>query len=915
MKKIKLRIAIPWLLPIVLFMFSCERDDIQVSNEVDENVVEEIHSEAMVEGLVRIKLERTTSQSMSVSLKSGKVKTDISNMDTLFNSIGVRTFKRTFPYAGKFEARTVESGLDLWYDVIYDTTQVKLASVLSRFSNLNEVVKTEGVPHVKSTGSRFRSIQKVVERAAALKATTTTYPFNDNFLSLQWHYYNDGSLDDGIEGCDINLFDAWKIQTGSPEVIVSVVDGGIEFDHEDLEANMWVNSNESQNGMDDDSNGYADDVYGYNFVSRTGSIAAHSHGTHVAGTIGAVNNNKIGVCGIAGGDGITQGVRLMSCQVFEEDADGNDVSAQSFAEAIKYGADNGAIISQNSWGYDGATSIPTHMQEAIDYFIKYAGLDEHGNQVGPMKGGVVIFAAGNDGLETGLPASYEPVVAVAAVAPDFKATYYTNYGNWVDISAPGGTYDDNGKYADAGYMIASTSINDEYVWNMGTSMACPHVSGVAALIASEFGGDGFTPSDLKDRLFQGTVDIDSYNPDYEGKLGIGIVNAAAALADLNAPAPAIVSDLYVESYQNTIDCRWSVTGNTDLLKATNYTFYYSNSSFSMDDVLSERSDIQNDLSYSPHKEIGQSITHTIEGLDFSTTYYVGVVASDLVGISSGLSNVVTVLTDDNNPPKIIAEQESELTLKAHETKQLVFNIQDPEAHEVSWSLNDPSGYAISSGSSYVARIYINGLTTPAGTYSASITAQDEWGASSTYNFTYTVEENHAPVVTIPMEDTYIGDPDKEYTFNLTEYFNDEDGETLSYSISYNESMMSASVNSGQLTIKPTSYGLSTFTVTASDALEESASFTFQIMIRDDSSDVDVFPNPVVDKLNIRMGNSVEGSISVEIFNSDGVLRDTKDTDISTFSPAQLDLSNLSAGSYNLKIHYKSQTFERNIVKL
>nr|WP_321411757.1 S8 family serine peptidase [uncultured Carboxylicivirga sp.] len=804
MKCKKIKIALYGLIASFMFLYSCERDEVNLNeNETNE---QQVDASVMVQGIVRIKLQRTTSKSMNVSLKSGKVKTDISNMDTLFNSIGVTSFKRTFPYAGKFEARTVASGLDLWYDVKYDTTQVRLASVLNRFTNLTEVSISEGVPTVKSTGYKFKSLEKVVEKAAVLKSSSATYPFDDYFLGLQWHYDNDGSLDDAIAGCDINLFAAWKIQTGTADVIVAVVDGGIDVTHEDLADNIWINENESENDLDDDGNGYADDIHGYNFVSNTGTIAAHEHGTHVAGTIGAVNNNGIGVCGIAGGDGTTPGVRLMSCQVFESDENGDDISADNFAAAIKYGADNGAIISQNSWGYDGITTIPTHMKDAIDYFIEYAGVDENGIQVGPMKGGVVIFAAGNEASTIGIPASYEPVVSVAAIAPDYKAAYYTNYGSWVDISAPGGTYDDNGRYQEANYMIASTYPDNSYVWSMGTSMACPHVSGVAALIASEYGGEGFTPTNLKKRLLKGAVDLDSYNPDYVGQLGAGIINAAAALKSETPP-------------------------------------------------------------------------------------------------------------ENNQAPVISSESGSVFTQKAHETKQFKFTIDDPEGHDVSWNLSDESGYAVASGNDTEALITIVGLTTPAGTYSATITALDEWGGSSTFDFTYTVQENHAPVVIKQFGNTYLGDPGDRYTYYLTEFFTDEDGETLSYSLSYDESMMSASVSYGALTIEPDSYGLSTFTINASDALGETVSLSFQLMIRDDSNEIDLYPTPVVDKLNIRMGESVDGNVNVEIYNSNGVLKDIKSAAISTFSPAQIDMSSLISGTYTLKIKYDTQTFKRNIVKL
>lgn len=112
---------------------------------------------------------------------------------------------------------------------------------------------------------------------------------------------------------------------------MAIIDGGIDVGHEDLKDNIWVNESEisGNSSIDDDENGYKDDIYGYNFVSDKGAITAEDHGTHVAGTIGAMNGNGIGVCGIAGGDANTPGVRLMSCQVFETDASGNEASEYS----------------------------------------------------------------------------------------------------------------------------------------------------------------------------------------------------------------------------------------------------------------------------------------------------------------------------------------------------------------------------------------------------------------------------------------------------------------------------------------------------------------------------------------------------------------------------------------------------------
>lgn len=147
------------------------------------------------------------------------------------------------------------------------------------------------------------------------------------------------------------------------------------------------------------ANGYKDDVYGWNFVDNSATIVPHSHGTHVAGTVAAVNNNGKGVCGVAGGSGPWGWGTFVSCQIFKPNPSNpeKDLGSSLLPAAIKYGADNGAVISQNSWGFQypdrNHTSMDGATRAAIDYFINYAGIDENGNQVGPMKGGIVIFAA------------------------------------------------------------------------------------------------------------------------------------------------------------------------------------------------------------------------------------------------------------------------------------------------------------------------------------------------------------------------------------------------------------------------------------------------------------------------------------------------------------------------------------------
>ena len=387
-----------------------------------------------------------------------------------------------------------------------------------------------------------------VTRSASDELRDIPFPFNESERAqlLQWHYNNTGNIYSQSTklGADANVYAAWKLATGNPDVIVAVVDQGVKYDHEDLAANMWVNQAELNGtpGVDDDGNGYVDDIYGYNFITNSGELTFSTelmHGTHVAGTISAVNNNGIGVCGIAGGSGHNDGVKIMSCEILaksESGTSGAGIAGQ--IRAIKYGADNGAVICQNSWGYPAGTISATDwtrgsysaISRAIDYFTKYAGLDENGNQTGPMAGGLVIFAAGNDASnENCYPAADPGVVSVAATSYLGSPSYFTNYGAWVSMSAPGGDQQLSNSYGG----VYSTSVAEDgtsgYEGSQGTSMACPHVSGACALAISYYYGaqkrKGLTNEQLRQALLSSTQSVDRFCTGkyayYYGKMGIG----------------------------------------------------------------------------------------------------------------------------------------------------------------------------------------------------------------------------------------------------------------------------------------------------------------------------------------------------------------------------------------------------------
>lgn len=442
------------------------------------------------------------------------------------------------------------TSLDCWLMVRFDES-LDSKAVAEAIAKDSRVVRIEYDVKMR----RIEGKRVAMPTSRPEKTRATTLPFNDPELEWQWHYYNDGSLSELCSpGADINLLNAWKYTAGDNRVIVAVCDGGIDTDNKDLADNMWVNEAElnGQSGKDDDGNGYIDDVYGYNFVKNKGLVTADDHGTHVAGTISAVNNNGFAVCGIAGGTGNGDGVRLMSIQIFE----GNDGCYSSdIARGVKYAADNGAVIINNSWGYDPGIYYGDNEYESWDSVLKnaFTYFKNNARLEGAMEGGLVVFAAGNETYsEASYPGAYRDYISVSAMSSDYKATYYTNYGPGVNVCAPGG----DANYA--GWLtISSVSITekDGYEYMQGTSMACPHVSGCAALAVSYALKQGYTlTADELHRLILTSVhDINPYQTGfksifdwdsgqylnmslapYDGKLGSGYIDAHLLLMQMDS---------------------------------------------------------------------------------------------------------------------------------------------------------------------------------------------------------------------------------------------------------------------------------------------------------------------------------------------------------------------------------------------
>jgi len=808
----------------------------------------------------------------SIRVKLTSELTSLPEDGTMYiGGLGKCTVTPVIKPGGKFEQRHRKYGLHLWYSIRFD----------------------KNIPLTKASGElrdNLPGVDCIVYDTPIRRYTTT---FNDPYLSYQWHYHNTGTNAlHAVEGCDINLFDAWDISTGSPNVVVAIIDGGIDYDHDDIAQNMYINEAEKNGtkGVDDDGNGYVDDVYGYNFLANHEgpNIIAESHGTHVAGTVAAVNNNGIGVGGIAGGNGSSStGVRLMSCQT---NGDDDDEGAYIIA-AIVYAADNGAVLANCSWGMAGEDES---IKEAIQYFNEVAGTDGDGNQTGPMKGGLMIFAAGNDNTTTSFPAELDDVFAVAAVGPNYQKAYYSNYGSWVDITAPGGD-------AQLNALVRSTLPDNEYGTMQGTSMACPHVTGVAALVVSYFGGEGFTREKLINILKATANPViyeTSYNSSYlSGKLGAGLVDAYAALtATSSIPEP--VENVEGSSKANIITLGWSLPSEGSLPDKVN--IYHSTSSLSSLDVDNLPEGVAKTTVAVESKTAGAKMSCKLEGLEFNTDYYFRLEGESNLGITSVLSDEIKIATVGNTVPTIEAASETSISLKSHEKGTILFNVSDPDGQGLTCRLSEGLDGASVSLSGDVATVSINAAKAADGTtYNGTITVSDGYEEASA-NISYTVLSNNAPVVTNAMSNIVFSSKSESLTLNLSEYFTDPDGETPVYSASSDGNGLQATIATYALKLTSKAYGLYSVKVNATDNRSEVASQTFKVLVRDGSKPVDIYPNPVVDKLNIRAGE--DNTAHITIYNKAGAtVYDNSNASYGPFSPLSIDMTSLAGGVYYVKI--------------
>ncbi len=478
----------------------------------------------------------TTYRFDQTTLSLGKA--GVSALDRLNQRYNVVLMERQFPHTVErvYNGRVID--LSGWHKIKF-AGEVDVLAVVAEYANLPGVLKAEpiGIHTVSATP-------------------------NDPQFPNQYHLNQ--SNDHDVDGPE-----AWNIETGNTGIIVAMLDTGVRYYHKDLggssaaagnfssiQGNMWRNTAEViGNSIDDDGNGYVDDIVGYDFVFQpiAGSNSCwpgedcttkdndprdfNGHGTHCAGNIAAINNNGYATASVSGGWGngsqqqTADGVRVMACRIGSSEKyfgflniEVGYVRMDYCAEAFNYAANNGAHIASCSWG----SSNSGGLGEAIDNFL--------------ASGGLIFKAAGND--DTGDSPDYmnarTDIIAVASTEQNDLKSDFSNYGNYVDVSAPGTDILSL-------YHNHSDAANDYVATVSGTSMATPIAASVAALIWSQ--NPGWTAAQVRTQLENSSDDIDGLNPTYAGKLGAGRVNAFNAV---NTGTPCDVTANF--SANNTSGC-------------------------------------------------------------------------------------------------------------------------------------------------------------------------------------------------------------------------------------------------------------------------------------------------------------------------------------------------------------------------
>lgn len=469
------------------------------------------------------------------------------------------------PVVAKGASRTSISSVDVLLDQ-YNAYSIEPAFPFLRYSNKKMADELRRIYYVK--------ISKPEQLGSACDAFAEDE--NIEFAEPQIRFKltatpNDPQVNQQQVQLDLlNLPAAWDIvKADTSDVVIAIVDGGTEWDHDDLEANIWINEDEiPDNNIDDDNNGFIDDIRGWNFANESndprglaGQTVNRTHGTRTAGIAGAVTNNALGIAGTS------WNAKLMAINAAAEEDTVDQSIAFGYA-GIVYAADNGADIVNVSWGGDFEDDFPftALLQDVIDF--------AHAN------GTLVVVAAGNSGDNNDntlrLPSNLQHVLSVGSISNTSTKSSFSNYGTKVHVYAPGES-------------VLSTHADNRYGFQQGTSFSTPYAAGVAALVKALH--PDWTPDQVREQVRVTSTSIDNLNPGYGGLLGKGKIDALRAVTETTLPSLRFAGVSFEGAGDNgTIDPGETIDLN---VKVTNFLAPVSNVSVSMASRVANISMISN----------------------------------------------------------------------------------------------------------------------------------------------------------------------------------------------------------------------------------------------------------------------------------------------------------------------------------
>lgn len=476
---------------------------------------------------------------------------------------------------------------------------------------------------------------------------------NDEFYSLQWHLKK------------ISSEEVWNLTKGNESVVIAIIDTGVEWNHPDLEENIWVNPNEiPDNGIDDDENGYTDDIIGYDFVdvrdeSECSSLEEdcnstdnnpmdfYGHGTHCAGIASAKANNSIGVSGIC------PNCKIMALRAGYMDVGGKGTLQGDFIiEAINYAVNNGADIISMSFGtYSPSSGIQEALQGAYN------------------EGVILVAASGNENTNTlTYPAAYSSVISVGSTNSSDMKSNFSNYGSWVNLVAPGSN-------------ITSTYLSDQYASANGTSMSAPLVAGSIGLIKSLF------PEATQNEILN-SLNLTGQPVNFITN-NISRIDVYSAILYLDNIAP----EVYLISPENneinlsenkTLTCNatdWQLKNITLKIWKDNNLYY---------NETKNLTGTQNETSFNvTNIELGRYEWNCLtydekDNLGFSSSNFTFTYREIFVNLSLPLNNTYTKNNETNFTCRVFSNEDYQLT-------NVTFYLWDNESNEVNTSFKDVSG--------------------------------------------------------------------------------------------------------------------------------------------------------------------------------------------------------------------------------